>query len=271
MKLFATTYLRSKLLLIFWVLTLGMGLFSPIQAQDQEEGISLREFDTSHIEKYRQDSDFQYEWEPGPKRPKGKGWAQTLKIIMYVFLGLILGGLALFVIWNSTGRSSKKIEKEAIPDLEEIDIRKVDLQTLLQQSIDQGDYRTGIRLLYLQLLKRLTKIGWIDWKPNKTNLVYEQEMAKRPSAEEFIRLTMSYEYIWYGNVLIEADLFEALHKRFPILPPATPPPIMKADRQTIIVFIVVGTLLLAAILYGFFWSQTDQLARDLRVDQKAPL
>lgn len=191
-----------------------------ISAQEAIDQIEVRELDQEQVESYRQDKAFQYGLEPLPEIDEPyEPWFQVgnLEGWLYVLYGLVflvIGGLIFFTVRTLLGKQNKQIDTDVIPDLEEIDIRETDLGSLLQQCIDQQDYRSGIRLLYLQVLKQLSAAEWIDWKPHKTNQIYETEMANRAQSGEFTKLTMGYEYIWYGNVPIELDLFTSLQRRF---------------------------------------------------------
>jgi hypothetical protein len=223
MNSFFRTYLfRSVCLSCLLGLWMSWG-GTVVQAQQQQEVSAGREFDPQRLDSYREDRAFDYGQEPLPEgveqRPEPKPIARPelgnfLIYLMYGLATVVVLGLIIFVISKTVGKSSSSLAMAGIPDLENQDIREVDLQQLLQAAIQAGEYRPAVRLLFLESLKRMTEQEWINWKPNKTNHDYQREMADRSQAEEFRQLTFAYEYIWYGNFSLEASQFEALRRRF---------------------------------------------------------
>ncbi|MEM7373713.1 MAG: DUF4129 domain-containing protein [Bacteroidota bacterium] len=194
---------------------------SDLIGQQTDLPLEIRQLNEAHLEDYRQDKAFQYGQEPGRATTRpfrlpllNVGSAAMWKTILYTLLILIIAGLVMFIIRHSLGKSSKEVDTGTIPALEDLDIRKVDLPSLLDQSIEAGQYRDAVRLMYLQILKTLSDKEWIDWKPHKTNYAYEQEMSRHSLSTEFSRLTLNFEYIWYGNYPINLSLFSSLQQRF---------------------------------------------------------
>ena len=217
MNLLSLPYDLRRWMLLGCLLLTAVFQVLPLEAQQEASRTEIRQLSQQDLDKYRQDSRFQYGPEPIPQKRetrKRSGNSQVWEIAMYLLLGVVLLGLAFLLIYYGLGKSSKKLDTQSIPDLEEVDIRQTDLNTLLQQRIEQGEYRSAVRLLYLQLLKALSAQDWIEWQPNKTNSIYEQEMANSPLAEEFSRLTLGYEYIWYGQFPIGMELFLSLQEKF---------------------------------------------------------
>ncbi len=85
-------------------------------------------------------------------------------------------------------------------------IHELDFATRLREAEDTGNYRLALRLGYLELLKKLTDQGLIDWQPDKTNHAYLRELAdRRPAARApFGELTRQFEYVWYGELALPA-------------------------------------------------------------------
>jgi hypothetical protein len=77
-------------------------------------------------------------------------------------------------------------------------------------AVTSGQYNRAIRLHYLKTLKKLSDKGLIDWRINKTNHDYIQELNKTAIAPAFRRLTFLFEYFCYGDFTMhEADYREA--------------------------------------------------------------
>ncbi|MCY7357559.1 MAG: DUF4129 domain-containing protein, partial [Rudanella sp.] len=94
------------------------------------------------------------------------------------------------------------------------DIHAINFEQELEIAAEQGNYRLGVRLLYLRTLKQLTDRHLIDWNPNKTNQQYAYEVANQPFATEFNALTRDFDYVWYGDFPVDKAQFEALKADF---------------------------------------------------------
>ena len=72
----------------------------------------------------------------------------------------------------------------------------------------------GIRLLYLQTLKKLSERQLINWQINKTNTVYSLELGQSGYASLFRNLTRDFEYSWYGERRVSREDFLELKDQF---------------------------------------------------------
>lgn len=213
---------RFQVCLLLAALCAGlMALPLSLSAQKTNPSLEIRSLDEEKLEEYRQNKEFQYGDQPGAPTQKSFqlpnfnfGSAAFWKTVLYTLLILIIVSLIAIILKFTLGKSSKHLPMDASPYLEDLDIRDVNLANLLQLSISERRYRDAVRLMYLQVLKSLSEKEWIDWKLYKTNYVYEQEMAGKALASEFSQLTMSFEYIWYGNYPVSQNLFSSLQHRF---------------------------------------------------------
>ncbi|AMJ66723.1 DUF4129 domain-containing protein [Hymenobacter sp. PAMC 26628] len=88
------------------------------------------------------------------------------------------------------------------------DIHAVDFTARLAEAEATGNFRLGVRLGYLQLLKQLADGGFIDWQPNKTNHAYLAELpAQGPLRADFREITRQFEYVWYGELGLTAGQY----------------------------------------------------------------
>ena len=94
------------------------------------------------------------------------------------------------------------------------DIHAINFEQELETAAEQGNYRLGVRLLYLRTLKQLTDRQLIDWKPDKTNQHYAYEVANQPFAADFNALTRDFDYVWYGDFPVDKSQFDALQTDF---------------------------------------------------------
>ncbi len=81
-------------------------------------------------------------------------------------------------------------------------------------AVSNKNYRLATRYLYLQTIQKLSAAGAINFAADKTNSQYLYELAGKPYKSEFASLTLNYEYVWYGEFLIDEAAFGTLQNRF---------------------------------------------------------
>ncbi len=140
-------------------------------------------------------------------------------IVAYIFYGLMLF-LLVFVILKLAGLSPynliirpKKIKRQDILVFEE-DIKTTDFDKIISEAQRKGDFRKAVRFLYIKLLKLLADKEFVEWKKEKTNKDYKQEMQKNRYSKEFSELTKIYEYVWYGEFDINQDFFNLIYSDY---------------------------------------------------------
>ena len=77
-----------------------------------------------------------------------------------------------------------------------------------------GNFRLAVRLQYLQVLKKLSDKGYIDWRINKTNTDYVDEIKSKSFSGMFTRLTFDFEYVWYGEKQVNQEEFFEIRQQF---------------------------------------------------------
>lgn len=91
-----------------------------------------------------------------------------------------------------------------------------DYQILINQSVNNKNYRMAIRYFYLLTLQKLAAKGVIQFLPEKTNAQYITELSGTNYRENFLMLTSQYENAWYGGFTISPDMFERIQNNFTI-------------------------------------------------------
>lgn len=136
--------------------------------------------------------------------------AVFLKLLPYLLLGLLLYLIIRFFI-NVNSRAlldAKKNENLVSLSEEERIIKTEDIHGLIQQAVADKNYRLAIRYYYLLILRQLSEGEHIDWKPQKTNDDYLNELANEQLKTGFSKVTLLYDYIWYGEFTIENIAYE---------------------------------------------------------------
>ena len=91
---------------------------------------------------------------------------------------------------------------------EENIIRNENIDDLIQQAVADKNYRLAIRYSYLLILKLLSEKDIIAWELQKTNSDYLDEITKENLKTPFKASTRLYEYVWYGDFLIDEPKYQ---------------------------------------------------------------
>ncbi len=86
-----------------------------------------------------------------------------------------------------------------------------DLQSLLEEALRQKDYKTAIRILFIQSLQDLQQLEWIKWKKEKTNRDYLNELVGKENFLAFSSMVLLYEKAWYSESVATQEDLEAFN------------------------------------------------------------
>ncbi|MGI9545201.1 MAG: DUF4129 domain-containing protein [Cyclobacteriaceae bacterium] len=196
----------------------------PITDQQQ---VDLRSFDQQKWEEATKDVKFEKpekekkkEEEKEEKSKTSRDWSfgswdfgGLQNLLFIVAIGLLL----FFVIrlLNSQFlRKEKKIATEVSEVNFEDDLENQDLQSFLDKALQNKDYKQAIRLYYLMIIQDLNQKGWIKWERDKTNSRYVREMASQTSGNQFREITSQFNFIWYGDHLVDEAMFTQESPKF---------------------------------------------------------
>lgn len=139
--------------------------------------------------------------------------------ILKMILWLIAGCVVAFIIYNlflskgifgSGGKKAKNIEEEQ----EEVDNNmESDFESLQRKAYATGDLRVAMRYLFLKTLQKLNDRELIRFAADKTNTTYARELPQA-RRNEFASLSLYYEYIWYGNIVVQKPTFDSIENKF---------------------------------------------------------
>lgn len=135
-------------------------------------------------------------------------------IVIIVFAAM--GGAA-FVYLRRNGYVFKWDKKESAKEeiqLDETDHEAIAYDAHIQQAIAEGKLRLAVRLMYLQTIKVLAEKEIIVYSKDKTNAAYLRSLSQTQWHKPFARLTVDYEYIWYGEVPLNGDQFSTIQGQF---------------------------------------------------------
>ncbi|HLT74829.1 MAG TPA: hypothetical protein VKZ68_07075 [Ohtaekwangia sp.] len=93
-------------------------------------------------------------------------------------------------------------------------IHEIDFDREIQNAVQAGDYRRGIRLIFLYALKILSDKQHIVWEQGKTNHDYVVEIKEGQMRQWLHHLSYYFDYAWYGNFTVSRELFDKVNGIF---------------------------------------------------------
>lgn len=159
-----------------------------------------------------------------PPTDTGPSWLDSVfaspatKIFFWTLAGLFI----LFILYKlflTEGMFTKKMKKDqsVTPEVtEELLTNESDFDAMISQALRNGNYRLGVRYQYLKTLHQLAARNFIELAADKTNYQYVQETGNRGGQlkNDFAALTLSYEYVWYGEFAIEETTYHKIETGF---------------------------------------------------------
>lgn len=140
---------------------------------------------------------------------------KTARTVIYIILGVILVLIIyrIAVVNNlfMTPASRKRIEDTEEPDTE---IDDNNLEAKIRQAIQERNYRSATRFMYLKTLRSLNEKGWIRYHAQATNNEYITQVHHYGAGNEFRFLTHVYEYVWYGEFALTEEQFSKVQQNF---------------------------------------------------------
>jgi len=138
------------------------------------------------------------------------------RVLVYV-VGLILLVVLIMAILRvnafkifSSGDGVSTYRYNALDD----NIHDMDFDKLIDDAMSKKDYRLGVRLVFLYALKMLSDKDHIHWDHGKTNHDYMEELKMADLKPGFNDLNYYFEYAWYGNFNINAEMFNHVQDIF---------------------------------------------------------
>lgn len=128
----------------------------------------------------------------------------------YILIG-IGAVVVLFLVWLYWRLRPKLFVRggngdEMAYDVQEDTIYGVDFDAEIAKALQSGDYRQGVRLVYLQTLWQLQNAQRIDWQPSKTPAQYMRQV----NHPDFTTMTHHFIQVRYGNFEATKELFDEM-------------------------------------------------------------
>ncbi|MDX1628483.1 MAG: DUF4129 domain-containing protein [Fulvivirga sp.] len=206
--------------------------YDSTSVQVDSSNVEIRNFDQEKINEHQADDEFDYGnraeaelslWE------RIKRWFMKLiqnlfylgtntpvgKIIIY----LLCIAVAIYAIIKILKLKSRRLfhsdpQDTLGYDLHHENIHEMNFDELIEQAINEKNYRLAIRLIYLYALKHLSDRHLIDWQPGKTNHDYVNELSDNNLKPGFDALSYYFDYTWYGHFEVSFKLFNKVSSTF---------------------------------------------------------
>lgn len=137
----------------------------------------------------------------------------------YIILLLIV----VFIIWIfyrlNPGASvlASKAQGEIFFTEEEAIIQSANIKALIEQALNNKEYRLAVRFYYLLIIQKLKDHQYIHYEFDKTNSDYIKEIQQSYLVNDFKKVTTLYDYIWYGNFAVNEQDYAKAKKSFVLL------------------------------------------------------
>ncbi|MBS1527745.1 MAG: DUF4129 domain-containing protein [Bacteroidetes bacterium] len=243
--------MQRFLYLVFFALMAGLSFGAghksvhqkpAVLREDSASAITVRTLDTAAIRAYSKQPEFKYKEDAvaptlwtrfwrwfwnwirrvfKSTSPKKGGSVSAFWNVFFKYLFLVLGIVAVvFLVFRLVGVDMQNVFRrrpKAVPvPYSEFfeDINAIRFDEEIEHALAKHNYRLAVRLLYLKCLKQLSDAGLIEWQIDKTNSDYVNELANADQRSAFRFLTRQFEYVWYGEFLIDRPVYNDISGSF---------------------------------------------------------
>lgn len=123
------------------------------------------------------------------------------KTLLFILLFAVLIIIAYYIIKNRKPKDVKvlyDLEDDWAPER----IEKSELELLLEEAMNNKNYRAAVRIYFMFILKDLSEKNLIKWKKDKTNYHYLLELRSHHIHDDFNSVVRIYDLVWYGDYQI---------------------------------------------------------------------
>lgn len=194
----------------------------PVTRQESENAYRKESFDKDEWKKIVGTTS--YDEKSRKEEPRKKGTMpnfsidpSVVKVIGYTVIFGLLGYLIYLFIKQAIKDPNRKVPELAHLFTDQTNpehVADLDLESLLREALAQNNMRVAVRLYYIKLLKHLNHEGFIRWEKNKTNRDYANELVSMGFSNQFKKIMIAYEYVWYGERTPSMEEFKLLEGTF---------------------------------------------------------
>ena len=186
------------------------------------DSIELRHVPSRVVDSLKNDQAFWYANAKLKKRKEERevreGTPKWIKVSVWtIVVGVFLAALVWYLVSsnivifaNRKKRIDSREDDEGISD----DIFSINYHRELEKAIGSQNYRLAIRLMFLRLLRNLSDKNIIQYRQERTNFEYLNQVFSTDYYDDFFRLTRNYEYAWYGKFEVTSEAFGTIKNDF---------------------------------------------------------
>jgi hypothetical protein len=140
-------------------------------------------------------------------------------VLKYALFGLIVLAaiILLYRFLANDFKLDRRIKEGPLFNIEAVEenLPEAELQGYIRQAIASGNHALAVRLYYLLAIQALSANNLIQWKKDKTNKDYIDELRpRRELLPDFKHITQVFERVWYGQSDFGREAFEAVEPLF---------------------------------------------------------
>lgn len=139
-----------------------------------------------------------------------------LKTLLLIIAIIILAFLIYQFVFKRIKLPEPKISDKFSDDVDLLNPEVHEEEELYQQldrHLSNKEYRHALRVQYLMILKELIQKDLINWKNEKTNYHYQNELSSSPYFEDFHYVIYIFEKAWYGLYEVSKEDFDSVSPR----------------------------------------------------------
>ena len=139
----------------------------------------------------------------------------VFKVILYsLIIAIILYVLYQVMVVNNFFILSRGKRKKVAAANSTEEVIPENIEEKIDEAVSKGEFRLGIRYMYLRTLKLLSDRGIIALHAKSTNQEYIRQLSRHHHPGKFRTLTHIYEYVWYGEFEPTASQFAIIQDNF---------------------------------------------------------
>ncbi|MCO5260889.1 MAG: hypothetical protein M9916_12160 [Crocinitomicaceae bacterium] len=135
-------------------------------------------------------------------------WDFWRKILLVIIVCALL--IILYLIVKRYLPKDSKVKLEIDDEWNPTLVSKSELELKLEKLHFNENYRECIRVHFMFILKELINLQLIDWKVEKTNHDYLNEVIKSKGYDDFSKCIRIYDLVWYGDYEIDKKQYDEL-------------------------------------------------------------
>lgn len=195
------------------------------QVEPLPDTASLRMVDQTFVDSLKRSKEFEYANDPRYWVRNNSEKADTdfieklfgfgtMKSIMYVLISALIVFIVFKLIDNNNLFYRSKGKSLSLNTGEDELMEETDIQSKIDQSIREKDFRKAVRYSFVQMLQNMDQYGWIKYHSKATNHDYQLQLLNAPFYNDFQFLLQVYEYVWYGEFDISEQQFLSIQPKF---------------------------------------------------------